>query len=166
MRQLNRNPVRGLTLIELAMTLLLLSMLLVLSAPGMADYLRNSKLREAGHAAATALQFARNEAIKRNEPISVRVLGTRLSVVDGNGVELMATQGSSGISAVLRAPDDSLVDPPLVRFSGAGRTHPLGNGFKVDVSLAGTPCDDEHRCPRVMVRPGGAVRLCKTQVDC
>jgi type IV fimbrial biogenesis protein FimT len=155
MRQLKQRCVRsrGVTLIELVVTLLLLALLLMMAAPAMAEYLRNSKLREGGNAVMTALLFTRNEAIKRNEAVSLRFNGSELVVQNAAGEPLRTQRLSDAVSAALMTP-------------GGGRTVPLGASFKVDMALEGAPCSDALRCARVMVRAGGALRLCKDQVDC
>lgn len=168
MRQLKQRCVRsrGVTLIELVVTLLLLALLLMMAAPAMAEYLRNSKLREGGNAVMTALLFTRNEAIKRNEAVSLRFNGSELVVQNAAGEPLRTQRLSDAVSAALMTPGGEAAEPPLVSYGGGGRTVPLGASFKVDMALEGAPCSDALRCARVMVRAGGALRLCKDQVDC
>jgi type IV fimbrial biogenesis protein FimT len=162
MRQLKR---RGVTLIELIVTLMLMAMLFTLSAPMMSDYLRNSKLRESGNAILSALQFARSEAIKRNEPVAVLVAGGDLRVTAPDGAVLRRDALSEGIEArVVRISDDEELDTLV--FGGAGRPSPFGVAVRVETRLNGIPCSAENRCPRVMVRSGGGVRLCPQAEDC
>jgi type IV fimbrial biogenesis protein FimT len=168
MRQLTHPLVqtRGVTLIELVVTLLLLALLLMMAAPAMAEFLRNGKLREGSNAVMSALLFTRNEAIKRNEAMSLRITGAELVVQSAGGDVLRRQRLSDAVSAALTTPDGAAADPPQVTYSGAGRTVPMGVGFKVDMALADATCSDTLRCARVMVRAGGAVRLCKDLVDC
>lgn len=164
MRQLK--AARGVTLVELMVTLALLSLMLLLAAPAMAEHLRNAKLREAGNTVVAALQFARHEAIKRNAPVRVGLNGAALLVTDASGTVLRQDALSDAVSAALLAADDSAVNPPTVTFGGSGRPLPFGSGFKVDLTLDSAACSDTLRCPRVMVRSGGAVRLCRARADC
>jgi prepilin-type N-terminal cleavage/methylation domain-containing protein len=165
MRQLTHAP-RGMTLIELMVTLTLLALMAVLAAPSAVEYLRNAKLREAAHTVVAALQFARNEAIKRNAPVSVNLNGAAIVVADDAGAPLRRDALSQALSAALRGADDALLTPATVTFGGSGRPLPFGSAFKVDVALDGVDCGDAVRCPRVVLRAGGAVRLCRTQGDC
>jgi prepilin-type N-terminal cleavage/methylation domain-containing protein len=168
MRQLRRAraDARGMTLIELMVTLVILAIVSTLAAPAMGGYWRNGKLREAGNTVVSTLQFARNEAIKRNRPTALRLVGSELAVLDADGVALREERLPDSVSAVLFDGSGAIIDPPLVPFGGAGRTTPFGAAFKVDLALSGFACSDDLRCPRVMVRPGGAARLCKQQQDC
>jgi prepilin-type N-terminal cleavage/methylation domain-containing protein len=171
MRQLigtseRRLPHSGVTLIELVVTLAVLAILSIMTAPAMGEYLRNGKLRDGGHMVVTTLQFARNEAIKRNERVTLTLTGAQLLVSSAAGQPLRDERLPDAVSGSLFGPDGSVTDPPEVSFGGTGRTVPFGASFKVDLALAGAACDDGLRCPRVMVRAGGAARLCRGQEDC
>jgi type IV fimbrial biogenesis protein FimT len=166
MRQLIRAARRGMTLIELSIGIALLAVLLSLAGPFMTDILRNAKLREAGNTLITTLQFARNEAIKRNEPLTVRIDAHEVVVLDGSDQPLRAGPLPEAVTAALVDTDGEPLAPPLVRYGGSGRTVPFGTAGHVDLTLAGVACGENLRCPRVMVRAGGSVRLCKTQVNC
>jgi prepilin-type N-terminal cleavage/methylation domain-containing protein len=167
MRQLTgTSTLRGVTLIELMVALVVLAVVSLMTAPAMGDYWRNGKLRQGGQMVVTALQFARNEAIKRNEQVTLQVTGAWLRVSSADGQMLREDWLPDSVSGSLRGPDGSVMDPPAVPFGGTGRTLPFGASFKVDLALAGAVCGDELRCPRVMVRAGGAARLCRQQEDC
>lgn len=156
---------RGFTIVELIVTLMLMAMLVALGAPMMSDYLRNARLREAANTILTALQFARGEAIKRNQPLAFRVDGNDLSITSPAGEVIRHERLSEGSGArVVRISDGEVVDS--VVFGGAGRPSPFGSEFRIETSLAGLSCAGEHRCPRVMLRSGGGVRLCPQAEDC
>jgi prepilin-type N-terminal cleavage/methylation domain-containing protein len=163
MRQLTAQ--RGLTLIELMLTILLLSVLLMLGLPPMADYLRQARVRAGAQSVVAILLFARNEAIKRNERLTLSIAPPALTVRDSSGEALRTAvlQDNVALNAFSLA-DNGSVD--AIDFNAAGRTHPFGSAYRIDASLADTPCSDELRCPRVMVRSGGTVRLCSGQEDC
>jgi prepilin-type N-terminal cleavage/methylation domain-containing protein len=155
----------GLTLIELIVTLLLMAMLFLLGAPMMSDYQRNAKLREAGSAVLSASLFARSEAIKRNEPLALAASGADLRVTAPNGEVLRHDVLNQGVTArIVRTSDDVELD--TVIFGGAGRPSPFGSSFRIETALSGVPCTAENRCPRVMLRSGGGMRLCPQAEDC
>ena len=80
MRQLN--TARGLTLIELMVGLTIAAFLLMAAAPFFGDYIRNSRLREAGNALLGEALFAQSEAIKRNTTVRLSTSGATLQVID------------------------------------------------------------------------------------
>ena len=163
MRQLSAQ--RGLTLVELMVTILLLSALLMLGLPAMADHARQARVRSGAQSVVTIALFARNEAIKRNERLTLSIAPQTLTVLDSGGAALRAQPLPDGVAlaATSTLDNDSVT---AIDFNAAGRTHPFGSAYRIDTTLANTPCSDELRCPRVMVRSGGAVRLCSAQEDC
>lgn len=62
---------RGLTLIELLVTLAVLVVLLTVAVPGMRNLVKNNRLVAATNALVTSLAYARSEAIKRGRPVTV-----------------------------------------------------------------------------------------------
>lgn len=162
MRQLRR---RGVTLVELIVTLMLMAMLFSLGAPMMSDYLRNARLREAANSILALSHLARSEAIKRNEVLELSVDGGELRITSTSGDLLRHERLSEGSGArVVRIFDDQVVDS--VFFSGVGRPSPFGSEYRIETSLTGIPCGGQHRCPRVMLRSGGGIRLCPQAEDC
>jgi type IV fimbrial biogenesis protein FimT len=163
MRQLNAQ--RGLTLVELMVTILLLSVLLMLGLPAMADYTRQARVRTAAQSVVATLLFARSEAIKRNEQLTLSIEAQTLTVRDSTGSALRAQPLPDGVAVLASSTvDDSAVT--TIDFNAAGRMHPFGSAYRIDAALANTPCSDDLRCPRVMLRSGGAVKLCSGQEDC
>lgn len=60
----------GFSIIEIAVTLVVLGMLLASAVPSMSAWVRNAKLRNQAESLQTGLQQARNEAVRRNRPIT------------------------------------------------------------------------------------------------
>jgi type IV fimbrial biogenesis protein FimT len=88
-RVIARQP--GFTLIELAVTIAVLALLTVLTVPGMAAWLQNSRVRATGDAIQNGLRLAQTEAVKQNRVVAF-VLTTSLAnsttmpAATGNGV--------------------------------------------------------------------------------
>ena len=64
---------RGVTLIELLITIVVLSVLLAVAVPAMNLFVEKNRLRDSAEAIYTELQYARTEAIKRKSTNGIRV---------------------------------------------------------------------------------------------
>ena len=70
---LSGNTVRrddGFSIIEIAITLAILSMLLGLTVPSVASRIGNARIRSSAESLLGGLQHARNEAVRRNRNVS------------------------------------------------------------------------------------------------
>lgn len=67
---LNRKE-QGVTLIELLVTLVVLSILLTIAVPGFQNFTRNSRLTSVANEMASALNLARSEAIRRGKTVTL-----------------------------------------------------------------------------------------------
>lgn len=153
-------------MVELMVTVALVAVLAMVGVPEMAEYLRNSRLREAGSVVQSALQLARSEAVKRNERLELGIVGRSLVLADSSGNTIRSNALPEGLSAQAEALADG-APVTSIAFGGAGRTVPLGANYRVNVAVSGGTCDGGGtRCPRVLVRSGGAVKFCSTQEDC
>jgi type IV fimbrial biogenesis protein FimT len=63
---------RGLTLVELMITLAVLGVLVTLAAPSFYDFILTQRLKAAAQQFVTDMQFARSEAASRNQIVRVR----------------------------------------------------------------------------------------------
>ncbi len=66
-----RNRSNGFTIIELLVTLAIAALILGLAAPSFNEFRRNGRLTSTANDFLGAVQFARTEAIKRQQPVSV-----------------------------------------------------------------------------------------------
>lgn len=66
-RTMQRN--RGFSLIELMVVIAILGLLLAIGIPSFATWLRNVQIRNAAESLQSGLQFARTEALRRNERV-------------------------------------------------------------------------------------------------
>ena len=66
---------RGMTIVEIVITITILSILLAAGIPGFQEWLANSRVRTASDSLLNGLQVARAEAIRRNRLVSFRLDG-------------------------------------------------------------------------------------------
>ena len=130
-----RASVRGFTLIEFLITLVIAGILATLAAPSFVQYLASARIRNASYDLTSALQIARSEAIKRNTAIEV-VAGTNWT--SGWTVQVPIT------ATVLRQQDRyqgltiTNVNPatfvPTITYGNDGRATTAATTFKVQPS--------------------------------
>lgn len=70
---------RGLTLIEMMVTVTLLGALLLAVAPSAAEWMRSTEVRNAAESIAAGLQRARAEAVRRNQAVLFSLVSTATS---------------------------------------------------------------------------------------
>lgn len=149
-RQLTRAR-RGITMIEVMVSMSILAVMLAAGMPYYAEYASNAKLREGGMALFTEAMAAQSEAIRRNTQITLTVNGTGITVTNpGNG------------DAVLRTRDlgrDLYASFNTVTFTGSGAVL-AGVGVEMPLYLLTNACSAEVRCPKLRVEPGGGLKLC------
>lgn len=155
------NAQRGLTLVELMVGLTIGALLLMAAAPFFGDYMRNSRLREAGNMLLSEALFAQSEAIKRNTTVRLSSNGATLQVIDRSDVNAEVVLRERTLSGEVVAPAATL------DFGSEGRPTPFGTSGSIDLSITGIACSDDNRCPGLRVDAGGATRLCGNhQHDC
>lgn len=152
----------GMTLIELMIGVLILSIVIAKGLPSLLDYISNDRIRSAAEEFRSGLETARMEAIKRNTTVNFVPDTTGWSVV------LPGVNGGADETLHARAPKSNeaglSAEPSLasVAFSGSGRLAVPG-AFSVDIASTTNACTadgGEARCLRVTVSPGGMVRMC------
>jgi type IV fimbrial biogenesis protein FimT len=155
-------PQRGVTLVELMIAVLIVSIVLAKGLPTLLDYISNDRIRSAAEEFRSGLETARMEAIRRNTTVNFVPDTTGWSVVlpgvNGDPDEVLAARPPKSSEAGLSAAP-SLAS---VAFSGSGRLAVPG-AFSVDITPSTDACaaaGGEARCLRVAVSPGGMVRMC------
>lgn len=149
---------RGLTLIELMMSLAITAILAVTAAPFLGDYLANSRLREAGNTLYAEALFAQSEAQKRNTRVRVELTGSAVRTLDMSvaGGELLR---QFNLASPVAAAADVNLD-----FASNGRPVAAA-ALAANLVMPGSTCSTERRCPGLRVDAGGAVRLCSDHVN-
>jgi type IV fimbrial biogenesis protein FimT len=154
-------PARGLTLIELMVGLTIGASLLMAAAPFFGDYIRNSRLREAGNALLGEALFAQSEAIKRNTTVRLSTSGATLQVIDRSDPLVDVVLRERTLAGNVTAPAATL------DYGTEGRPMPFGTAGSINLSMTGEVCSDDTRCPGLRVDAGGATRLCGNHLhDC
>lgn len=120
----NHSHSRGLTLIELAVTVSILGLLVLATAPSIGEWLRNTQIRNVATSIQSGLQRARNEALRRNQPVRFSLVSLTDSAVMDNScalasapswvVSLNDPTGKCGVAA------SDTTDPMIVERSAGG----------------------------------------------
>ena len=113
----------GLTLIELVVTMAVISLLLVMGVPQFQTTTANSRLTTAINTLTADLAFARTEAIKRGESVTVTADVTNNDWADGWTIELLDDGTDLRISPALVA--DAAINTSSVnaiQFNADGRS--------------------------------------------
>ena len=186
-----RQQQRGFSIIELAVTLVVLGILITSAIPNITSWMRNTKLRNQAESLLAGLQQARNEAVRNNKAVTfwmvnlptansmdanctVSASGTSWVVSVGNpagqcdvdpGVPQIVTKrvGADGSAGVTVSglQADGSTAASSVKFDGFGRA----SGLQViDVTFATVNTGVDHPL-RIEVSTSGLTRLCDTTVS-
>lgn len=112
-----RSVARGLTIIELAVTLVVLGLLLFATMPSVSAWMRNTQVRNIATSLAGGLAQARNEAIRRNTPITFSLV----SLGDSRVMDNTCAVSGTGVSWVVSVRD------PAGRCARAPSTDPAAD---------------------------------------
>lgn len=177
-RNFTRQYVAGLSLIELAITLVVLALLLVIGAPSISEWLQNAQIRTGSESILSGLQTARNEAVRRNTNVEFRLTnpatagGTGWTVILANtGEQIQAAANSEGARNAIATPTPN--DAAAVTFNGFGRTPAAPNNVNLtDGSTLMTQIDIDSsvlsaaksRELRILISSGGQIHMCEPAV--
>ena len=177
---------RGYSLIELAIGLVILSLMMTMGIPSFSTWIQNSQIRTAAEDIQSGLQLSRAEAVRRNMPVRFQTTTTAdnacaLSTTGGNWV-ISLDDPSGACAAVpsatiaprivqLRAAAEGSVNAAVtagqspITFNGLGRVTPVPSG-DIDIDITnptGGTCvaaGGPMRCLRVVVSTAGQIRMC------
>lgn len=184
-----RKQAGGFSLLELMVVMALLAILAVLATPSMSEWTRNQRIRGEAEALLNGLQKAREEAIRRNRPVSFWLVsdlssGCALSNTSGTWVVSINTPAGKCNSAPSASADPMLVtsnesrnvdvqaDGSEVRFNGYGRaTANSSSGAAITTIDIRDPADASntnvgshtYRSLRVNIQ-GSGFRLCDPRI--
>lgn len=160
---------RGLTLVEMAITLAILIIMVAAALPAFNEMTQNTQIRTAAETLVAGLQTARAEALRRNEPVQFTVLGDgavgetgwEVRVRNSNLLVQSKVAGEASTKAQLTMTPS---DARTVTFSSLGRV--LASNADGSARLTRIDIDnpslaaDKSRDLRVVISDGGSVRMC------
>jgi type IV fimbrial biogenesis protein FimT len=168
---------RGVSLVEIGIVLLIIAIVVAMGIPSFSEYLQNTQVRTATESIMSGLQTARNEAVRRNAPVTFALTapdtagGTGWTVALARTGEVVksAAAGEGSRTAIVRpGPADAF----SITFTGLGRTPDPPNDINPDGSSLLTQLDivssvlpaAEARNLRIVIAPGGNMRMCDPKV--
>ena len=173
---------RGLTLIELAAVLAVLSVMVGASVPSMTSIIRSMRLTSASNDLLGGFLMARSEAIKRNARVVICKSGDGVSCAatggweqgwlvfhdaDNNGMRESGEtilQYQQALSASLRVTGNLNV-VRYVSYAPNGATKLVGGGFQAGtITLCNTSASPTS-ARQIIINANGRARVQRTQVD-
>jgi type IV fimbrial biogenesis protein FimT len=168
---------RGVSLVEIGIVLLIIAIVVAMGIPSFSEYLQNAQVRTATESIMTGLQTARNEAVRRNAPVTFALTAPTVAGGTGWTVALARTGEVVKSAAAGEGSRTAIVNPTpadafSVTFTGLGRTPDPPNNINPDGStlLAQIDIDstvlaaDVSRNLRILIAPGGNMRMCDPNV--
>lgn len=168
---MNAKRQAGLSIIEVVVALGILALLMGVAMPSFKAYQQNTQIRAAAESLLNGIQAARNESIRRNSTFE-------LTVHDGSAWDICPVSDPYPCATpyMKRAHDEGSTNAVItvtpagadtVAFNGLGRviTNANGSASMTQVQVSNTLVTGaERRMLRILITPGGALRLCDTQV--
>ncbi len=172
--------VRGITLVELLVTLAILAILMAAAAPSFSGFLRSSELTAVANSFVSALNAARSEALKRNLPALLTPLDDAhadwtqgfVAFVDVNwnarydeGIDIVVlTRPIKGGFLSINGTGSAKASPPYVRYDGSGFARKADGGAgNLTFNILRNDVPDSEvstQTRRVIIATTGRVRLC------
>lgn len=163
---ISRRP-RGFTLIELMVTIALLTFLLTIAYPGFVAMLANLRVRSVADGVLSGLQHARGEALKRNQEVTFRFDpatgvggGWQVLLPDTTAIQSKAAAEGGAVEAQMAGGNVDVVFDNLGRRSQPAAPPAVLNIDITHPTVAACEPAGSVRCLRVTVALGGEVRLC------
>ena len=164
---LTRQRQRGMTMVEILISLTVLGILLMIAVPNFSAWLQNQQLRGASEAMLNGMQIARAEAIRRT---------VLVQLVVGPGTGWSVSEAASGAVIQAKTHEEGATNAVVAVTPGGSTTvtfTPLGGvGANTDGTAAITQLDFTNptggdcqptgamRCLRVVVTGGGSMKMC------
>ena len=160
----------GFTLIELAITLVIFSIMAAVAVPFYNAWIQKGHVRGAAESIRDGVQRARAEAVARNRSVQFVIGGDYFWAVivdnevgvDDEVIESRGTGETPDSVTLTMTPDDATT----VTFGGVGTVvgNADGSAAITQVDLASTALSDDIGKLRVVVGAGGATRVCDPYV--
>lgn len=185
---------RGFTLVEIAITLALTAILLFAVTPAVTSMIANARVRSSAESLQAGLQRARNEALRRNEPVTFWMVTTNGSNMLDDSCALSSTAtawavGRNDPAAKCATASSETLDPLLIEKSvggvaaagvaisafdagGTAADRVAFDGFGrvvtgsaiASIDLDNTSSGNDFRPLRLQLSRNGSLRLCEPRV--
>lgn len=159
-------PIRrqsGVTIIELLIAVVLLSLLAGIGVPAFRSWIQNSQVRTGADALIAGIQLARAEAIRRNKPVEfILRQGADWSVVLVNPrTTLQERAGSSGSANAVFTAEPGGADRITFNPMGAPASRNQDGSMPIQtVDITSSQTVSGLRPLRIVVSVSGSVRMC------
>lgn len=175
---LTKSPGRqhGVTLIELMVTVTIISILLAVGIPQMGEWIRRNSIGSAAESVQNGLRQAEAEAIRRNMRVEFLLTNATpsqsgilsLSAADNGknwAVRALGTTDAklayvSGFQMSEVSPDVALAGPASLFFTGMGRVTDSTGSAVTEYQVYRLSRSGADRAVCVFVTPGGAIKTC------
>jgi len=154
----------GFTLIELIVAIAVAAILLTVAVPSLTDLIRNNRVTGQTNELVAMINFARNEAIRRNGSVDVVLTseadgwGGEVEDPLGSGADPCTAQGAlrcADYSDVLLTQDiDGSVSSVTLTFNNRGYLDPFS---EVNIALQHTDCSGTKQRREIRILPTGQV---------
>ena len=173
---------RGFTILEVMIAVTLAAFILMSTAPSISAWMRNTRIRTAAESMSNGLMQARNEAVRRNQPVSFYLVSESdpaamsdsctLSSTGAGWVVALTSPDSKcatdrGTFIALRPPGDAAgglavaANATTVTFNGYGQ---ISNATPINCIRLTNSSDASARALNIAVGAGGQVRMCDPKV--
>jgi len=163
---------RGVTLVELMVVLGIAAIILAFAVPNFREFVARNRLDGAAQELLATLQFARSEATRRGEQVTIRLAGTAGSKNWGSGWAMFVDTDRDGVldtgeevirqgmamNAPLTLIGSSNLDT-FIAFNRDGRLTNAGGGYFVLCQGGALTEDGQARARAVLVNGAGRVRM-------
>lgn len=158
MNRSDSNPTRGFTLIELIVAIAVAAILMTIAVPSLKNLIRDNRVTGQTNELVAMINFARNEAIRRNDTISVVLTNSAdgwsglVEDPEGDGSASCTAQGA------LRCADYSDVQltsgSTNIAFNNRGYLTPFS---EINLALEHTDCSGDSQRREIEILPTGQV---------
>jgi type IV fimbrial biogenesis protein FimT len=158
-------PIGGFSLIELMITLVILSLSLSYGISSYTEWVQNSQIRNAAESIQIGMQRARSEAVKLNNSVSF-VLGNNTSwtVLDNAGTQLDARSGNEGSRNVVATVTPAGATTITYDSFGVVMANQAVGGViparPSQIDLSSSVLHTARALRVIIESPGGNVRIC------
>jgi type IV fimbrial biogenesis protein FimT len=143
----SRLVANGFTLIEMMISITILGILLIFAVPAFRSFIIDQRIKNVSFELNTSLQYARSEAVKRHQPVSISPTGANWA--DGYSITYPDDDDADTQAELLKTVEAqqgiAITGPTIVTFRGDGRTS-AGGGSSFEISSSPARAGVSSRC--------------------